>query len=296
MIVSANQRGIFLSHVTQRKTLCREHFELVLRLDHFPDCAPGQFVQILCRDPADLRPSTSAMLRRPFSVGGLRRESNHVDINIIGRVIGPGTAWLDSRKEGDAVDILGPLGRPFTMPQRDAQSFLVAGGVGLPPIRWLCEKLREYGSSCEFFFGAQTSDLIPFELIEKPSTDGVPSSCAALFNHPGVRTAITTDDGSVGMRGRITDALVRRLDRSDTGPRLRVFACGPEPMLEAVAALCELRKVACEVALERVMGCGMATCQSCVVPVKDSVNDWKYALCCRDGPVFDAGKVVWGRH
>ena len=293
--MSAAPRGIFLTQVVRRLAPCREHFELALEVDNFPPCVPGQLVQVLCRAPDDSQVK-GAMLRRPFSVAGVRRASGRVEIDIIGRVVGPATAWLDARRKGDLVNILGPLGRGFSVPGKNEKAWLVAGGVGLPPIRWLCEILRENGHFCEFFFGALSTDLIPFELSVEPSIEGEPSLCTAPAARLFVPTAITTDDGSAGLRGRVTDALKRRLNQVGEREAVRVYTCGPEPMLEAVASLCAARKIPCEVALERVMGCGMATCQSCVVPIRDEVAEWKFALCCRDGPVFDATKVLWGRY
>ncbi|HUN82523.1 MAG TPA: dihydroorotate dehydrogenase electron transfer subunit, partial [Phycisphaerae bacterium] len=107
--------------------------------------------------------------------------------------------------------------------------------------------------------------------------------------------SVSTDDGSCGYPGRVTDALQRRIERANKQEPVRVLACGPEPMLHAVASLCASRGIECEVALERVMGCGMGTCQSCVVSLQGDALGRKYGLCCRDGPVFDATKVVWGK-
>jgi len=273
---------------------CREHFELALSIAAFPSAKPGQFVQVLCRDPVQSLRDGQAMLRRPFSIGGLRRGAQGVEIDILGRVVGPGTAWLAARRPGDVVNLLGPLGRPFSMPTNGEIPVLVAGGVGLPPIRWLAQTLARAGVMPSFICGAQSRDLLAIGLACEPPVDGKMSECIKEFAGLGVPAAITTDDGSCGLRGRVTDALTRQLDAS-TGRAARVYACGPEPMLHAVASLCARRGVACEVAMERVMGCGMATCQSCVVPVREgaSADGWRYALCCREGPVFDAATVIW---
>lgn len=290
-------RGIFLSRVLRRRTLCREHFELTLGLDHFPPAEPGQFLQVLCREPVAQRSTSAggAMLRRPFSIAGMRRSSARVEIDILARVVGPGTAWLDGRREGDEVDVLGPLGNTFSAPRREQLALLVAGGVGLPPIRWWGENLRNDGVSCVSILGARTRDLLPVTLCAEPSQSGDPLLCVDEFARDGIQTAVTTDDGSCGLRGRVTDALALQFKTLADPGAARVYACGPEAMLKSVAAICTERGVDCEVALERVMGCGMATCQSCVVPVKDAgrAEGWRYALCCRDGPVFDAAKVSW---
>ena len=293
-----SERGIFLAHVKNRRVLCREHFQVSLRLDSFPNAEPGQFVQVLCHGPIDeSAPSASTiaapMLRRPFSIAGLRREGEGCEIDLIGRVIGAGTAWLDSVQRDDRVSLLGPLGRPFTHPSVGTHAILVAGGVGLPPIRWLGERLSRSGYACTAIFGAQSRDLIPLILEGPPSPIGAPSPCAAEFSAHGIPASITTDDGTCGMRGRVTDSLSRLLEeRGDHD--VHVYACGPEPMLNAIGRMCTQRDIRCELALERVMGCGMGTCQSCVVPVRDDTRAqrWRYALCCTEGPIFEARQLL----
>lgn len=278
------------------RTPCREHFELTLAAAEFPGALPGQFVQILCRDAGQSPAEGLAMLRRPFSIGGLRRGVGGVEIDILGRIVGPGTAWLAARRPGDTVNILGPLGRSFSIPTKSEMPILVAGGVGLPPIRWLAESLCHMGGKPSFIYGAQSRDLLAVALCAEPSREGKMSVCIKEFAGLDILAAITTDDGSCGLRGRVTDALDAALGACGNGAA-RVYACGPEAMLREVAARCAARSVACEAAMERVMGCGMATCQSCVVPVRDgaSADGWRYALCCREGPVFDGSAVIWAR-
>jgi len=278
--------------VVQVSEPCRNHFEVVLRAAQFANALPGQFIQILCRDSEQT--TLIPMLRRPFSIGGLQKTNDGVLLNVLGHVIGPGTRWLSQLKEGDLVDIIGPLGSAFNLPPNDCKAILVAGGIGLPPIRWFAERLaRDTRSACAIF-GSRNKDLIPMAMRTAPKTDGTPNDCLAPFAAVGIDAAVTTEDGSLGLRGRVTDALQVLLERERDQP-FAVYACGPNPMLEAVAKLCATRDVACEVALERVMGCGMGTCQSCVVPVNDHAAEdgWRYALCCSEGPVFDATRVIW---
>lgn len=301
-------KGIFLAEVLRRRTLCRAHFELTVSVPAFPEAAPGQFLQILCREPectgtaaadspelARACPADALMLRRPFSIGGLRRLGRAVEIDILARVVGPGTAFLDARRPGDRVDLLGPLGRPFSMPSKGHSAILVAGGIGLPPIRWQAEILTPRGVHAVAVVGAQSRDLLPISLAESPSPAGAPTLCAEEFSRHGVPLAVTTDDGSCGLPGRVTDALEPLLRSARAAALPRVFACGPEPMLRAVAALCARHCVVCELAMERVMACGMGTCQSCVIPVHDASREsgWRYALCCTEGPVFPGDAVLW---
>jgi dihydroorotate dehydrogenase electron transfer subunit len=287
--------GIFLSRVARCRSLCDKHFELTLSLADFPPAIPGQFVQVLCRPPQDAE-SGAVMLRRPFSIGGLRRGAHGVDMDLLGRVVGAGTAWLATRSPGDSISLLGPLGRGFMSPLSDATALLVAGGIGLPPIRWLAESLANMGVSCTAIVGAQRRSLLPVALIEEPSANGSATNCMEEFSRWGIPAAVTTDDGTCGLRGRVTDAMAEFFRATNARESLCVYACGPEAMLRAVAALCAQQGVVrCELAMERVMGCGMGTCQSCVVPVNDPARaeGWRYALCCTEGPAFDARRVRW---
>lgn len=308
MRAADNSRGHFVGRITRHRMPCREHFELTIRVDDFPDAIPGQFVQILCSTPtrrvseeasaqdATLVRAASAgvLLRRPFSIGGLRRKGRHCEIDIMGRVVGPGTAWLDARMPGDEVDLIGPLGCGFQLPEADVHALLIAGGVGLPPIRWLGESLTQKQVTTHAIFGAQTEELIPLSLTKRPEITAEFTPCVAEFAEHGIDTIITTDDGSCGVLGRVTDAMRAVLEaNSDTS--FHVYACGPEPMLHAVARLAMEFNLPCHLALERVMACGMGTCQSCVVRVNDggAEDGWRYALCCTEGPVFDAGRLAW---
>ncbi|MFQ5430273.1 MAG: dihydroorotate dehydrogenase electron transfer subunit [Phycisphaerae bacterium] len=312
MIPRDCERGVFMARVSAQRALCSEHFELTLAIEGFPDAIPGQFLQVQCRPPCAApierpqRPDDSPcanpcadralpMLRRPFSLGGLRRAGTHIEIDIVARVVGPGTAWLDARRAGEPVNVIGPLGRGFSSPPPGRSALLVAGGVGLPPIRWLGETLCKQMVPCRAIFGARTRDLLPITLVAEPRGNGEFTPCLGGFSSHGLSAMITTDDGSCGLQGRVSDGLQRCLNRCADRDALFVYACGPEPMLRAVASLCRRYKVRCEVAMERMMACGMGTCQSCVVRVRDDscAAGWRYALCCTEGPVFDAADVAW---
>ncbi len=317
MPTGSNASGIFDVEVVGNLKLCREHFKVTMRLDFFPTATAGQFVQVLCRsgtpgsqsprhsDAANRLPSSSAttrrgtdegpLLRRPFSLAGLRRSSSRCEIDIIARAVGAGTEWLSSRVPGDHLSILGPLGQGFSLPRTGEESLLVAGGVGLPPLLWWGQLLRARKLGCVAICGAQKRDLLPLTLDSDAVNRCELGLCAKEFNSIGVRTLITTDDGSAGIRGRVTDGLLRHFTHSDANPRPHVYACGPEPMLKAVSQFCVERNLSCQVALERMMGCGMGTCQSCVVPIKDETRQdgRRFALCCSEGPVFNAEALVW---
>ena len=321
-------RHQFTASVHQNIPLCREHFKLVLRVRQFPPTEPGQFVQILCRD-ADETPfvdherewesargsilraqegdESLALLRRPFSLAGRRELAGATELDIIHRVVGVGTSWLAELKPSDSVDILGPLGNHFKLPLENQTALLVAGGVGIPPMIYLAEKLKRRAIA---FCGATTLDLLPLLLnrqtISRIEGAIIPSFVAEEFARHAIPSIITTDDGSFGFRGFVTDALEQYLDSlpSPLGPcpsSLLIYTCGPEPMMKRVAHIAVQRGIECQVAVERAMACGMGTCQSCCIRVRKPDpaqpplvgSDWCYQLTCTDGPIFRAHELLW---
>ena len=313
-MAKGNQPGLFIGRVVRCGFPCHAHFRLSLAAAGFPSAEPGQFVHLRCPDALVREPTvvsrdacgadqsfwsaanpTAPLLRRPFSIAGLRLDGRTCEIDLLGRVVGPGTSWLASLAPGDAIDVLGPLGNAFSMPGSNRRALLVAGGVGLPPIRWLGERLRTSDVPCDAIYGAQTRTLLPVTLLQEPSPAGDPTFCVAEFARDGIPVAITTDDGSCGLRGRVTDRLSRYLDECRDASLLVVYACGPHAMLREVASICLRRRIECELAMERTMGCGLGTCQSCVVKVVDEAGaiGWRYALCCTEGPVFKASQLIW---
>jgi len=326
-------RDQFLATVASNTPLCREHYKLVLRVDRFPLTDPGQFVQVSCRTepPAeeiehDWRPGQAltfsdpdllapqATLRRPFSLAGRRDIAGGVELDLIHRVVGIGTDWLSRLSTGDTVDVLGPLGNRFILPAENETALLVGGGVGIPPMLYLATKLK--GRNAVAFAGALTKDLLPLTLRNDADYP------IGEFAEHGVKSVITTDDGSVGMKGFVTQALEQWLDRvPGSGSRVPgedrnspsrnpepgtrnpavIYTCGPEPMMKAVANIAMARNIPCQIAVERAMACGMGTCQSCCIKVKKPDpaapplpgSDWCYRLACTDGPVFYATQLLW---
>lgn len=321
----AGRRGIFRSRVVGNTRLCDEHF--LVQLDagaDFPPSRPGQFVQLLCCDgaadtgavvhewaegapPHLAQPELvgeRTLLRRPFSLAGRKTVAGRAIVEIIHRVVGVGTGWLARAQPGDAVDVLGPLGNGFSWPESLELAVLVGGGVGIPPMLYLAAELAAAGKRAVAFAGATSRNLLPLSIDETVgvSSAGWPTMCVRELARFGVEAAITTDDGSLGLGGYVTEALWRWFEqgRLDSG-RVAVYTCGPEPMMRAVAQGCTQRGLACQVAMERQMACGMGTCQSCVCRVHaDNEAGWQFKLVCTDGPVFEAGSLVWdspgGRH
>jgi dihydroorotate dehydrogenase electron transfer subunit len=301
--------------VLANQPLCREHFRLDLLVPSFGPTEPGHFVQLHCRDvledcdpePVDWQPgeriafhdadllTPQTMLARPFSLAGREDMPDGVRLTIIHRVVGIGTAWLAQLSAGESVSVLGPLGNQFALPPAGGTAILVGGGVGIPPMLYLATRLRLRKAVA--FCGATTRDLLPLHIRDEvgtPSPDNIdPSLSIAEFADCGIPSVITTDDGSFGFRGYVTQALERYLDRvldADTHPTL--YTCGPELMMRRVADIANQRSLPCQVAVERAMACGMGTCQSCVIKVKEG-DGWRYRLSCTDGPVFSASELLW---
>ncbi len=321
------RRGQFFARVSQNVSLCREHYRLVVRLDWFSKTEPGVFVQVECRSAeANESPEGEiewcegtrlagkemagplAMLRRPFSLAGRRDGAGFVELELIHRVVGVGTDWMARLKVGDGVSILGPLGNRFTLPEKRGVALMVGGGVGIPPMLYLASRLA--ATKGVAFCGALSRDLLPLTISDRPPLPSVDSADPLMniheFARHGVGAVISTDDGSYGFRGFVTQALERYLDRdlTDKAQRARaiVYTCGPEPMMKRVADIAAARGIECQVAVERAMACGMGTCQSCCIrlrrdPKRDGKafegKDWIYKLACTEGPVFKGADLLW---
>ena len=293
--------------------LCHDHVGIELAVTAFPSSNPGQFLQLRCCDsdaaateeldwPPDGLPSLTgadikdkaAYLPRPFSIAdhwmavdGMTR------LYVISHAVGPGTRWLSELQPGDGLTVTGPLGRGFRLPPTGTPIVLIGGGVGIPPLLYLARRLHEGGyTDVTAVFGARRRELLPLRLVNEPATDGTPTACVELPGPAEYPAIITSDDGSIGTRGFVTDALLAHHDRSRQ--RSMVFACGPEAMLRAVADLTRDLDLPCQLCIERNMGCGMGTCQSCVVRARDAGRStgWRWALACQDGPVFERDELL----
>jgi len=235
---------------------------------------PGQFVMLKTSRGMD------PLLRRPFSIFEILRDAGGAPtgLTIFNKRIGTGTSLLYDIEAGTHVQCLGPLGQPFEPIDPPAQAWMVAGGVGLAPFVTLAEALLARGTQVSLFYGARRArDLHKIE----------------IFEQLGVRVIASTEDGSRGAHGRITVPLEEQLTRTDADSALRIYACGPTPMMRAVALLAASYGRACDVSLEQVMGCGLGGCYSCVVLARDGRGIPHHTRSCIDGPVFDATRIVW---
>lgn len=235
---------------------------------------PGQFIAV--RTPED----GSLLLRRSFSIHRVDRRPGWAGtIEIVFDVRGRGTELLARSRPHTILDVLGPLGRPFRLPNEPANCLLVGGGIGSAPLLFLAEELRDRGNRVDFIIGGRTQEhlLRPIESKRVAMT-----------------VRFTTDDGSAGHHGVVTDILQETIEQ--TGARV-VYTCGPTPMLRAVARTCREMRIPCQVAWEEVMACGFGACLVCAVPVRLDSNGseeaWTWVRCCTEGPVFSGTRIHW---
>jgi dihydroorotate dehydrogenase electron transfer subunit len=233
------------------------------------EARPGQFVMI----KAGL--SAEPPLRRPFSI--LETDAARETFTLFVKAIGPGSRSLCALAVGGVAQCLGPLGRPFTPPDAATEALLVGGGYGVAPFAFLGGELLRRGGRARLFYGGRTAADLPL---------------LARLRAQGMDVAPATEDASLGSAGRVTVPLEAHLNAT-VGPR-RLYACGPEAMMHAVARIAAARGVPAEVSLDPWMGCGVGTCLGCVVRVQGQDDArFKYRCACTEGPVFDAARVVW---
>ncbi|HET9371233.1 MAG TPA: dihydroorotate dehydrogenase electron transfer subunit [Vicinamibacterales bacterium] len=264
------------AEVMANRRLSPDYNVIALRAPDIARAArPGQFVMI------KTAPGLDPMLRRPFSIFELVRDEDGtpIGVSLLNKRVGVGTALLYEAREGIVLSLLGPLGQPFEPVGPDGLAWMVAGGVGLAPFATLAEALAARGTPMTLFYGARSgADLYYRE----------------LFESLGATVVLTTEDGSLGEKGRVTTPLERALAAEPADRPVTIYACGPTPMMRAVAAVGERAGRPVFVSLEPVMGCGMGGCYSCVVPVKQSGSPkGHFVRSCLEGPVFDAHRLVW---
>ena len=229
-------------------------------------CAPAQFLQILTD------PGLSPFLRRPFSV--LRVDRNAGWLEIIYDAIGPGTVRLSAARRGDSHDIIGPLGHPFD-PPKSKRILLVAGGVGLVPLAFLAWEHPDCPSDMIYLMGAATAARLPDMSALLPAD-------LPLY--------ITTDDGSAGQRGLVTDRIAEHAIPNQT----TILTCGPHRMMARVAEIAAELNAPCFASLENHMACGFGACVGCAVEYKTYPSeDRRYRCVCIEGPVLNAHEIVW---
>jgi dihydroorotate dehydrogenase electron transfer subunit len=235
------------------------------------EAKPGQFVAV------GVGGENSAMLlRRAFALYSATPGGDFAGtIQFVVAEHGAGTRWLMKCGAGDFIDVVGPLGNSFPIPSGPSPAVLVGGGYGTAPLIPLAQALLANGSPVEMIIGAATAARLFGELVAKRLIGSV---------------TVTTDDGSAGTQGLVTDELPAAIGR--IGAEV-VYACGPMPMLRAVGDVAREHAIRAQVAVEEAMACGIGVCMTCVLPVRGDDGQSRFVRSCVDGPVFDADRVRW---
>ncbi|MGA8980557.1 MAG: dihydroorotate dehydrogenase electron transfer subunit [Pedococcus sp.] len=232
---------------------------------------PGQFVALAVGGP-----TSANLLRRCFSIHKVSPSGTYGGtVDVVVAAHGPGTQWISELRAHDEVDIVGPLGRAFPLPKEPVPCVLVGGGYGSAPLFWLAEALRERGCHVEVVLGAATESRL-FGVVEaRRFADGV---------------TVTTDDGSLGTKGWVSDVLPEVIRR--TGAAV-VYGCGPMGMLRSITEVATAEGAVAQVAVEESMACGVGVCMTCVLPVADKDGVTTMVRSCVEGPVFRGDRVRW---
>jgi dihydroorotate dehydrogenase electron transfer subunit len=225
---------------------------------------PGQFIMVRCGD--------ETVLPRPFSI----HSAGEGQISLLIGVVGKGTDWLSRKKQGDALEIFGPLGNGYRLEEKANNILLVAGGLGIAPLRFLTERAAAAGKQVTILNGARNAaSLIPVMSSQGMFGKGVKAPAIHCFN--------ATEDGSEGFKGLATQLIPHYLDKID-----QIFACGPVSMYKTMAQMEVLKNRPVQVSLEIMMGCGTGVCYGCTIKTQKGLQQ-----VCKDGPVFMMDEVVF---
>ena len=228
-------------------------------------CLPGQFINIKVSD------NFTPLLRRPFSVHRIANEQQWFEI--LFQIIGNGTQLLSEMRIGDNIDFLGPLGNRFVIPEKIDVAVLIAGGLGIAPLFLLCQELVKKNIPTVLFWGNRNRDS--FAVLQD-------------FEELGINIYKATDDGSLGLKGTVTNLFQNELKNFED-KKCEVYACGPNPMLESLQKIVKQKNINCQMSLETIMGCGFGVCMGCNIVSPPMSNKYKYV--CKDGPVFNSGEI-----
>ena len=245
--------------IVSQKCIGTDIYDMVLSFPRgVKEAKPGQFIAMYCEDGTKLLP-------RPISICGIDAENG--TLRVVYRIAGEGTRLFSKMKEGDSLEVLGPLGNGFTM--KEEKAIIVGGGIGIPPMLELAKQL-----SCEKTVVLGYRD----ELFLKEEFD----ACADVV--------VATEDGSCGTKGTVIDAI----NEANVDGTM-IYACGPMPMLKALAEYAEAHDMEAQISLEERMACGIGACLGCICKTKkkDHHTNVNNQRICKDGPVFDAKEVVF---
>ncbi|CAB4340572.1 unannotated protein [freshwater metagenome] len=243
------------------------YLHLVLDAPEIGEVQPGHFAAVAVGGIGG-----GMLLRRAFSI---HKSAPGQSLEIIFAPHGEGTQWLATQNAGDVIDVIAPLGQPFVLPRQPVACVIVAGGYGAAPMELLARALRSRGCRVDVVLGAATEAKLFGVLDLKGVSDSV---------------IVTTDDGTSGVRGRVTDVLPNIIKQNGSQA---VYACGPMPMLHAVAQVAQENGAFSQCAVEESMACGIGVCMTCVLPVVGDDGVTRMVRSCVEGPVFRGDRVRW---
>ncbi len=252
-MITDTGKKIYKAHVKRIEKVSKSTYFIEIEPREKQEIKAGQFISVYC---------DGLTLRRPFSVFS----NNNGNIGILFKERGKGTAYIKSLKEGNDIDIIGPLGKGFSI--KPQKALLIGAGIGIAPMAFLKEKLDKIGAESLLAAGFLNKDEIPSNVYPQK---------------------IYTDDGSYGEKGSILNYLGLLIN--EFKPEI-IYACGPQIVLKSVSRIAQEYNIQCEIAMEKVMACGIGVCRGCVIDIK---KDGKVvnATVCKDGPVFNGNEVVW---
>ena len=262
--------------VVKNKEICAGHFLLSVKLPlSFKTPMPGQFV--MTRERGRIDP----LLGRPFGVYHFERSESEATVEILYKVVGKGTLLLSRLREGDFVEVLGPYGRAFDVYPEAGRVVFICGGIGVAPITYLASHYRRLTGARNVklvcYYGASKAEnLVGIEKIKD------------IINE----VHISTDDGSAGYKGLVTERFSKDISSYDPGSS-KIYACGPRSMLKQLSELLAENSVSCQILMEERMACGVGACLGCTVLLTDVEGIGAHARACIDGPVFNIGDIYW---
>lgn len=256
--------------IAGHKQIAPRFFKLALQSKYISSNAvPGQFIEIKVSE------DTTPLLRKPFSI-------HHIDpakqiIEILYEVIGTGTEILSGKKIGEQLNIIGPLGNGFNLDLKDKKIVVLAGGgMGVAPLLALGQAIKGRFEKVFVLIGARHSGAV---------------LCEQDFKDLGAEVIVSTDDESYGRKGFVSDSLLDLLSvqlSTIDFPLSTIFACGPHPMLKAIAEIAAQNNIDCQVSMEAFMACGIGACKGCAIETKS-----EYKMVCKDGPIFNSKELKW---
>lgn len=262
------------ARIVQNKKVAHGFYNMRIETPYLAkNIKPGQFIEVKCSGGSEV------LLRRPLGCHRVLKNG----IEMLYEVVGKGTELLSQKKKGEMLDAIGPLGNGFDIrpKAKNHRHVLVAGGIGVAPLLALAERLSHREKIYVLIGACKKSHLL----------------CESDFKKLGAEVSVTTEDGSKGRKGLVTELLSNFLSITHDWQPAIIYACGPNAMLKEIAYIAKAKRMPCQVSLEEHMACGVGACLGCPVKVKSSYvmrgTQYEYKMVCKDGPVFNAEEIAW---